>query len=46
MERDAAFNRQHPYVELLFSDITDGGETVNLSELVRELLPPAFHRLS
>ncbi|MGY4318057.1 signal transduction histidine kinase [Bradyrhizobium sp. JR3.5] len=45
-QRGAAFNRQHPYVEVLFSDITDSGETLNLSGLVRETLPPAFHRLS
>jgi hypothetical protein len=44
-QRGAAFNRQHPFVEVLFSDITDSGETLNLSELVRETLPPAFHRL-
>ncbi|GIQ77309.1 signal transduction histidine kinase [Bradyrhizobium sp. RD5-C2] len=45
-QRGAAYNRQHPYVEVLFSDITDSGETLNLSGLVREILPPAFHRLS
>ena len=45
-QRGAAFNRQHPYVEVLFSDITDSGEVLNLSELVREPLPPAFHRLA
>ncbi|MCC8955484.1 signal transduction histidine kinase [Bradyrhizobium sp. Pear77] len=45
-QRGAAFNRQHPYVEVLFSDITDSGETLNLSGLVRETLSPAFHRLS
>ena len=45
-QRGAEFNRQHPFVEVLFSDITDSGETLNLSELVRETLPPAFHRLS
>jgi hypothetical protein len=45
-QRGAAFNRQHPFVEVLFSDITDSGETLDLSELVREVLPPAFHRLS
>ena len=44
-QRGAAFNRQHPFVEVLFSDITDSGETLNLSELVRETLPPAFHRV-
>ena len=45
-QRGAAFNRQPPYVEVLFSDITDSGEVLNLSELVREPLPPAFHRLA
>src|SRR5438093_9919544 len=45
-QRGAAANRQHPYVEVLFSDITDSGEVLNLSELVREPLPPAFHRLA
>jgi hypothetical protein len=42
--RGAAFNRQHPFVEILFSDITESGETLDLSELVREPLPPAFHK--
>ena len=45
-ERGAAFNRQHPFVEVLFSDITESGEALDLSELVREVLPPAFHRLA
>ncbi|AWL91973.1 MULTISPECIES: hypothetical protein [Bradyrhizobium] len=45
-ERGIAFNRQHPFVEVLFSDIAESGETLNLSELVRETLPPAFHRLT
>jgi hypothetical protein len=44
--RGAAFNRQHPYVEVLFSDITDSDEALDLGELVREPLPPAFHRLA
>jgi len=44
-QRGAAFNRQHPFVEVLFSDITESGEALDLSELVREALPPAFHRL-
>ena len=44
-ERGAAFNRQRPFVEILFSDITESGETLDLSELVREPLPPEFHRL-
>ena len=45
-ERGAAFNRQHPFVEVLFSDVSESGETLNLSELVREELPPAFHRVA
>jgi hypothetical protein len=44
--RGAAANRQHPFVEILVSDITESGEVLNLSELVREPLPPAFHRLA
>ncbi|UEM13920.1 signal transduction histidine kinase [Bradyrhizobium barranii subsp. barranii] len=45
-QRGAAFNRQHPFVEVLCSDITESGEALDLSELVREALPPAFHRLA
>jgi hypothetical protein len=45
-QRGAAANRQHPFVEVLFSDITESGEVLNLSELVREPLPPAFQLLS
>jgi hypothetical protein len=45
-QRGAAANRQHPFVEVLFSDITESGEVLNLSELVREPLPPAFHRIA
>jgi len=45
-ERGAAFNRQHPFVEVLVSDITESGETLDLSQLVRAPLPPAFHRLN
>jgi hypothetical protein len=44
--RGAGANRQHPFVEVLVSDITESGEVLNLSELVREPLPPAFHRLA
>jgi len=40
----AAFNRQHPFV-VLFSDIAESGEMLDLSELVREPLPPEFHRM-
>jgi hypothetical protein len=42
----AALNRQHPYVEVLFSDVTESGESLDLSEFVREALPPAFRRLT
>ena len=42
----AASNRQHPFLEVLFSDITESGETLDLSELVRKPLPPAFHHLT
>jgi len=45
-QRGAALNRQHPFVEVLFSDITESGEALDLSELMREVLPPAFHRLT
>ena len=45
-QRGAAFNRQHPFVEILFSDVTESGEALNLSQLVREALPPAFHRMT
>jgi hypothetical protein len=44
-QQGAAFNRQHPFVEVLFSDIAESGEVLDLSELVREPLPLAFHRL-
>jgi hypothetical protein len=43
-QRGAGFNRQHPFVEVLFSDITESGEVLNLGELVRESLPPTFHK--
>jgi hypothetical protein len=44
-KKGTAFNRQHPFVDVLFSDITESGEVLNLSELVREPLPLIFHRL-
>jgi hypothetical protein len=37
-QRGAEFNRQHPFVDVLLSDITESGEVLDLSELVRE--PP------
>jgi len=45
-QRGAPSNRQDPFVEILFSDITESGEDLNLTGLVREPLPPAFHRLA
>jgi hypothetical protein len=45
-QRGAACNRQHPFVEVLVSDIEDSGETLDLSELVRAALPPTFQRMS
>jgi hypothetical protein len=30
-QRGAASNRQHPFVEILFSDITESGEDLNLN---------------
>jgi hypothetical protein len=42
--RGAASNRQHPFVEVLFSDITESGEALDLTQLVRQSLPPEFHR--
>ena len=45
-QQGAAFNRQHPFVEVLFSDITESGEMLDLSELVRRPLPLEFHRLN
>ena len=45
-QRGAAFNRQHPFVEVLFSDIAESGEALDLSELVRAAWPPGFHRLT
>ena len=44
-QQGAAFNRQHPFVEVLLSDITNSGEALDLSQLVRKPLPPEFHRL-
>ena len=44
-QRGTAHNRQHPYVEVLFSDITESGEALDLGGLVRLPLPPEFLRL-
>ena len=34
--RGPAFNRQHPFVDVLLSDITESGEVLDVAELVRE----------
>jgi hypothetical protein len=34
--RGAAFNRQHPFMDVLLSDITDSGEVLDVTGLVRE----------
>jgi hypothetical protein len=44
-QRGAALNRQHPFVDVLLSDITDSGEVLDTSELVREPPLPAFRRM-
>jgi hypothetical protein len=35
-QRGAAFNRQHPFVDVLLADITESGEVLDCSGLVRE----------
>jgi hypothetical protein len=44
-QRGASFNRQHPFVDVLFSDITESGEVLDVSELVRGPSLPAFERM-
>jgi hypothetical protein len=44
-ERGAAFNRQHPFVDVLTCDIVESGEALDLSGLVRAPLPPSFQRM-
>ena len=34
--RGAAFNRQHPFVDVLLSDIIESGEVLDLSKLERK----------
>ena len=34
-QRGPAFNRQHPFVDILLSDITESAEVLDTSELVR-----------
>src|ERR1700740_214769 len=44
-QRGGAFNRQHPFVDILLSDITESKEALDMSELVREPPLPSFHRI-
>jgi len=44
--RGREHNRQHPYIEVLTSDIIESGEVLDQSALVRDPLPPAFLRLA
>jgi hypothetical protein len=43
-QRGAAFNRQHPFLDILLSDIMESEEALDTSELVREPPPPSFQR--
>jgi hypothetical protein len=43
--RGRTFNRQHPFVDVLLSDITESGEVLDLSALVREPPLPSFRRM-
>ncbi len=43
--RGAAFNRQHPFVDILLSDIAESGEVLDVSELVRVPPLPSFQRM-
>ncbi len=45
-QRGAAFNRQHPFVDILLSDIMESEEPPDTTELVREPPPPSFQRMS
>ena len=40
--RGRAFNRQHPYIEILTSDIEESGESIDQTGLVRDPLPASF----
>jgi hypothetical protein len=37
-ERGAAFNRQHPFVDVLYADIAESGEVLDVCELTSERL--------
>jgi hypothetical protein len=40
-QRGAAFNRQHPFVDILLSDIMESEATLDTSELIREPAMPS-----
>jgi hypothetical protein len=42
----SAFNRQHPFVDILLSDIMESEEALDMSELVREPPFPSIRRIS
>ena len=39
-QRGAAFNRQHPFVDVLLADITESGEVLNVGDLAGCEAPP------
>lgn len=43
--RGVAFNRQHPFVDVLTSDISESGAHLDLKSLVRAPLPPSFVKM-
>ena len=45
-QRGAVLNRQHPFVDVLLSDIVESKEALDVSELVHEPPPPSFERMS
>ncbi len=45
-QRGPAFNRQHPFVDILLSDIVKSEEVLDVSELLREPPPASFQRMS
>ena len=45
-QRGPEFNRQHPFVDILLSDIVESEEKLDTSELMREPPPASFQRMS
>ena len=45
-QRGAASNRQHPFVDILLSDITESEEALDVSGLMREPPSPSLQRAS